>query len=218
MVEKSELGKRIKRIREEKHLTLKNIEAAAGISATHISEIERGKTSPTLGALIRISKALGKDPSYFIEEEELGEVCLVTLENRIRESIRNGAGTIERLTSSIPGGRLQACVITLGRGKSHQHDSTQTLSVHALPSSQSSAGPPVQTPPEQVSVVVQPSPSSHGFSFQVFVQPRFLSHESSVQTLSSSQSAAGPPSHSPPTHVSAVVQASPSSHAAVLLA
>ncbi|UCG51667.1 MAG: helix-turn-helix transcriptional regulator [Candidatus Latescibacterota bacterium] len=122
MLDKSELGKRIKRVREGKHLTLKNIEAAASISATHISEIERGKTSPTLGALIRISKALGKDPAYFIEEEELGEVSLVTLENRIRESLGDGAGTLERLTYSIPGGGLQACVITLERGKSHRED------------------------------------------------------------------------------------------------
>jgi transcriptional regulator with XRE-family HTH domain len=120
MLDKAELGKRIKKIRESKHLTLKNIEAAASISATHISEIERGKTSPTLGALVRISKALGKDPAYFIEEQELGDVSLVTLENRIRESLRGGAGTIERLTSSIPGGRLQACLITLDGGKSHR--------------------------------------------------------------------------------------------------
>jgi transcriptional regulator with XRE-family HTH domain len=122
MLDKAELGKRIKQVRESKHLTLKNIEAAASISATHISEIERGKTSPTLGALLRISKALGKDPAYFIEEEELGDVSLVTLENRIQESLPDGAGTIERLTSSIPGGRLQSCVITLEAGKSHRKD------------------------------------------------------------------------------------------------
>jgi transcriptional regulator with XRE-family HTH domain len=122
MLEKSELGKRIKKVRENKHLTLKNIEAAAGISATHISEIERGKTSPTLGALIRISKALGKDPSYFIEKEDLGDTSLVTMENRIRESLDNGAGTLERLTSSIPGGRLQGCLITLEPGKSHRSE------------------------------------------------------------------------------------------------
>jgi transcriptional regulator with XRE-family HTH domain len=121
MLEKVELGKRIKKIRESKHLTLKNIEAAASISATHISEIERGKTSPTLGALVRISKALGKEPAYFIEEQELGDVSLVTAENRIRESLK-GAGTIERLTSSIPGGRLQACLIALDEGKAHRGD------------------------------------------------------------------------------------------------
>jgi transcriptional regulator with XRE-family HTH domain len=134
MLDKTELGKRIKRIRESKHLTLKNIEAAAGISATHISEIERGKTSPTLGALVRISKALGKDPAYFVEEQELGDVCVVTAENRIQESMRGGGGTIERLTSSIPGGRLQACVITLDGGKSpraeaHTHDGNEAALV-----------------------------------------------------------------------------------------
>jgi transcriptional regulator with XRE-family HTH domain len=122
MLDKTELGKRIKRIRESKHLTLKNIEAAASISATHISEIERGKTSPTLGALLRISKALGKDPAYFVEEEDLGDVSLVTLENRIQETLPESSGTIERLTSSIPGGRLQTCVITLEGGKSNRSE------------------------------------------------------------------------------------------------
>lgn len=134
MLDKTELGKRIKKVRESKHLTLKNIEAAAGISATHISEIERGKTSPTLGALVRISRALGKDPAYFVEEQELGDVSVVTAENRIRETLRGGAGTIERLTSSIPGGRLQACVIALDGGKSprgelHTHDGNEAALV-----------------------------------------------------------------------------------------
>jgi transcriptional regulator with XRE-family HTH domain len=120
MPEKAELGKRIKKTRESKHLTLKSIEASAGISATHISEIERGKTSPTLGALLRIAGALRKDPAYFLEEEELGEISLVTLENRLRESLPGGAGTIERLTTCIPGGRLQACIVTLAPGESHR--------------------------------------------------------------------------------------------------
>ena len=120
MPDKSELGKRIKKVRESKHLTLKNIEASAGISATHISEIERGKTSPTLGALIRIARALEKDPAYFIEDEDLGDTSLVTLENRIRETIKGGGGTLERLTSSIPGGRLQGCIITLEPGRDHR--------------------------------------------------------------------------------------------------
>ena len=134
MPDKSELGKRIKKIREHRHLTLKNIEAAAGISATHISEIERGKTSPTLGALVRIADALEKDPAYFIEEEDLLDTSTVTLESRIQESLSGGAGTLERLTSSIPGGRLQACVITLEGGRSrhgdlHDHFGTESILV-----------------------------------------------------------------------------------------
>lgn len=116
MPDKSELGTRIKRTREAKHLTLKSIEATAKISATHISEIERGKTSPTLGALLRLADALGKDAAFFLEEEELGDISLVTLEDRLRESMPGNAGTLERLTTCIPGGRLQACLITLAPG------------------------------------------------------------------------------------------------------
>ena len=118
MLDKAELGSRIKRAREAKHLTLKSIEASAAISATHISEIERGKTSPTLGALLRIAGALGKDPAFFLEEEELGDVSVVTIENRLKESLPGDGGTLERLTTCIPGGRLQASVITLAPGKS----------------------------------------------------------------------------------------------------
>jgi transcriptional regulator with XRE-family HTH domain len=122
MPDKAELGKRIKRTREAKHLTLKSIEATAKISATHISEIERGKTSPTLGALLRIAAALGKDPAYFLEEEELGDVSLVTLENRIRERLPGDGGTLERLTTCIPGGRLQACMVTLSPGAARREE------------------------------------------------------------------------------------------------
>ena len=122
MPDKTELGKRIKKSREEKHLTLKAIEASAGISATHISEIERGKTSPTLGALLRIAGALGRDPAYFLEEEDLGVVSIVTLENRLQETLPRGGGTHERLTTCIPGGRLQASIITLSPGGESRSD------------------------------------------------------------------------------------------------
>jgi len=133
--DKAELGRRIKKIRESKRLTLKTMESNAGISATHISEIERGKTSPTMGALLRISGALGKDPAYFIEEEDLNDVSHVSVENRVAQRIngRDG-GTIERLTTSIPGGRLQAYLVSLAgaqavRGEGHTHDGNEAAMV-----------------------------------------------------------------------------------------
>ena len=124
--DKAELGRRVKKTREEKHLTLKAIEAKANISATHISEIERGKTSPTMGALIRIAGALGKDPSYFVEEEDLAEFSLLTPENRIHRELPMAGGTAEFLTASIPGGRLDVRLWRLSpggrhRGEAHSH-------------------------------------------------------------------------------------------------
>jgi transcriptional regulator with XRE-family HTH domain len=113
MISKEEIGRRIKRIREEQHLTLKNVEAKAGISATHISEIERGKTSPTIGALIRIADALGRDPAYFIEDTELEDVSFVALEDRRSCKLERCAGTAEMLTKSIPSGKINAQLITM---------------------------------------------------------------------------------------------------------
>ena len=47
MMSKTDLGRRIRAIRKQRRLTLKELEQISEFSATHISEIERGKTSPT---------------------------------------------------------------------------------------------------------------------------------------------------------------------------
>jgi len=62
-----QLGRRIRRIRQEKGLTLKGIESKVGVSATHLSEIERGKTSPTITALEKIARGLEVDTSHLID-------------------------------------------------------------------------------------------------------------------------------------------------------
>jgi transcriptional regulator with XRE-family HTH domain len=62
-----ELGRRIKQERLRRGLTLKDIEAKVGISATHLSEVERGKSSPTVGVLEKIARALGTRPALLID-------------------------------------------------------------------------------------------------------------------------------------------------------
>jgi quercetin dioxygenase-like cupin family protein len=110
------------------------VEAKAGISATHISEIERGKTSPTIGALIRIAEALGKDPAYFIEYEELKDVSFIALEDRKKRKLERAAGQIDVLTNSIPSGKINSHLITLapapaGEIDMHAHDADEAILV-----------------------------------------------------------------------------------------
>lgn len=129
-----EIGQRIKRLRNEKSLTLKMVEAASGMSATHVSEIERGETVPTIGALERIARALGRSAAWFLEETERGEVSVVTPDSHVRETVAGGGATIERLTASIAGGNLQALRVVLAPGRSHRgerhvHDGTEALIV-----------------------------------------------------------------------------------------
>jgi len=116
MMTKEQLGSRIRSVRKERGLTLKELERVSGFSATHISEIERGKTSPTIGALIRISHALGKDTSFFLEEEQLNEIAVVRRD--ARQKLPEEAAKVkgEYLTPGIPGGRLNAYMLYLGPG------------------------------------------------------------------------------------------------------
>lgn len=67
LIQPAELGRRIRQLRLERGLTLKEVEATAGVSATHVSEVERGRTSPTVGVLVRLAEALGTRPSFLLD-------------------------------------------------------------------------------------------------------------------------------------------------------
>jgi len=76
---------------------------------------------------------------------------------------------------------------------------------------------PVQLPLEQTSLVVQALPSSQLAEFGVYAQPEAGLQESSVQPFESSHVTELPLAQEPPEQASPVVQAFPSSQAAVLL-
>ena len=112
IVEIDELGRRIRKLRLERRMTLKQVEQASGLSATHLSEIERGRTSPTIGALVRIARALEKDASYFIEHEERAEIAYLTRE-KARATTPSPGVSAESLSPGIPGSRLFPYRLTL---------------------------------------------------------------------------------------------------------
>jgi hypothetical protein len=90
-------------------------------------------------------------------------------------------------------------------------------SVHGLLSLQTTGAPAWQVPPPQASPAVQALPSSQDAVLLVNTQPVAGSQVSVVQTLSSLQTTGAPAWHVPPLQTSPVVQAFPSSQAAVLL-
>lgn len=61
------IGKRIKEIRLENRITLKEIALEAGVSKGLLSKIENGRTIPSLPVLIQIIKVLKTDLSQFFE-------------------------------------------------------------------------------------------------------------------------------------------------------
>lgn len=109
-----ELGRRIRETRLRQGLTLKELDDRAGLSATHLSEIERGRTSPTVGALLRIARALGHEPAYFLEPEILPDIAHTRADQVDKDLV--GGAAVELVTPGITGGRLRGARLRLAPG------------------------------------------------------------------------------------------------------
>ncbi len=124
----AEVGRRLKEVRREKGMTLKQVADSSGMSPTHISEIERGKTSPTVGALRKIARALGKDTAFFVEDRPLPRVSVVKKEDR-EDLLLQGDGetfvNAKGLTDGIPAGRVDAVLIDEKQGASISPDNAE---------------------------------------------------------------------------------------------
>lgn len=108
-----ELGRRIRKLRVERQMTLKQVEALSDLSATHLSEIERGRTAPTIGALTRIARALKRDPSYFIEIDERPEIGRVSSAGLKSVELARSVTAVP-LSPGIPGSELFAYRMSIG--------------------------------------------------------------------------------------------------------
>jgi len=89
-IQRRQLGGAIRRRRHGRGLTLAALSAAAGVSVSMLSQVERGLLDPSLDTLRNIAEALGTSPFRLLEEE--GTVAGI---------VRRGAG---RLITSDDGG------------------------------------------------------------------------------------------------------------------
>lgn len=132
-----EVGRRVKTARRELGMTLKEVAEASGMSPTHISEIERGKTSPTVGALKKIAGALSREAAYFVEEEPLPRISVVKKEDRTEVLIpgqENAFVKGKALTKGIPAGRIDVVMIDDSEGATvepHSHEGEEAILVLA---------------------------------------------------------------------------------------
>lgn len=107
MPTKEEVGRRVRLARFRRDLTLKDVAARSGMSATHISEIERGKTSPTIGALEKIASALEERPAHFVEEQVRSLAVLTGRRDRMKTFSCDADDRVieaELLTKNVPWG------------------------------------------------------------------------------------------------------------------
>ncbi|MGC8764682.1 MAG: helix-turn-helix domain-containing protein [Brevinematia bacterium] len=87
---KYRFGSKIRRVREKKGLTLKNVADKLEVSESLLSQIERDKISPAIDTLLKIIDVLEIDLDYiFSDFKKEGNVILVRKDD-IRKTIQNG--------------------------------------------------------------------------------------------------------------------------------
>ena len=129
-----ELGRRIKQERLRRGLTLKDIEAKVGISATHLSEVERGKSSPTVGVLEKIARALGTRSALLIDAASGLPVSHTRPGHRRVVFNEHVTVRTESLSMSFPGAEISILLKTYAQGVAplgppHAHEGEEFVHV-----------------------------------------------------------------------------------------
>lgn len=82
---KMELGEKIRFLRKEKKMTLKNLSEITNISVSFLSDIENGRSMPSVDSLSLITRALGVTVSYVLSEEPAANEHKEELDNLLKD-------------------------------------------------------------------------------------------------------------------------------------
>ncbi len=123
------IGKRIKKVRSEKNLTLDQVANQTGFSTDYLKEVETGKVIPPVGTLLQIARGMGIDSGFFLKEEE-GK-----LEKRVKEySKRTDNYAYTTLTPGAENKHLKAFRVVIDpmtdhKGVGYQHEGEEFVYV-----------------------------------------------------------------------------------------
>ncbi len=116
------LGKRVKALRRERGLTLVQLGQRVSLSASYLSQIERGVTMPSLSRLTAIAEALGVGVGDFFEDDVSAPGLVRS--NQGKKLKRESGIIVELLAADLPDRKLQPYCIVCPPGASSKGWST----------------------------------------------------------------------------------------------
>lgn len=112
----SDIGPRLKSLRELRRLTLKELGDRVGCTGAHISQIENGHTSPSIATLKKIAESLGVNIVDFFNEGPASEPVVTGEADRKDVFLRNWNAKIQQLVKSTAGKMMQPFFTTVAPG------------------------------------------------------------------------------------------------------
>jgi len=116
-----QIGKELKRIRKEQNITLDLLSKKAGVSPGLISQIERGKTCPTVVTLWKILKPLNISIGRFLTRSEKQKKIVVKKNERKLMNLSNSEAIYELLTPDLDG-EIEFIKVILKPGMKNKKD------------------------------------------------------------------------------------------------
>ena len=111
----STLGVRMRKQRHRLSLTLQQASEASGVSVGYLSQVERGRATPSLGTLSQIAVALKVDVSYFIHTPRTQD-SLTRANERPRFAVAGSSIEYEKIGADFPGHELSSYIMNVPPG------------------------------------------------------------------------------------------------------
>jgi HTH-type transcriptional repressor of puuD len=104
------IGGRVKALRAERGLSMRDLAAQAGVSQPFVSKLERGHQLPSVPTVYALAAALGTTPGALLApaDREAGDVHL---------PLTDSAGAAPVWIAGVPGGATQAYLFELAPGE-----------------------------------------------------------------------------------------------------
>ena len=109
------VGALIRARRRQQQMTLEALGKSAEVSIGYLSQVERDHSTPSLGTLASIARALGVGIDYFVSAPK-PETALTRAAERNGFSVDGSSIIYERLGTDFPGNMLSSFVMTVPPG------------------------------------------------------------------------------------------------------
>lgn len=110
------IGYRIKDLRTQQRITLKDVAKKTGLTTSFLSQLERDITSPSIGSLEKIASALNTKVGYFFEREGAKELIFVKKDFGKKVIDKEKNISYETLASGMLNIKMQPQAFTLQPG------------------------------------------------------------------------------------------------------
>jgi len=101
----NDISDKIRFLREQQGLSQRSLADAAGISASSLSQLESGQSSPSVATLEKLADGLGKTVSaFFLDSVEETDVEIFTLDDRTAVPLKGGSRFVPLTAQHRPAG------------------------------------------------------------------------------------------------------------------